>query len=693
MHNTNWLTQLKEALNSDVGLTSIMQQVDIGAKSKGNGEKLLPRTLRVKDTFLINQKGNILAEFDADLAALRNAGLEQDDYSIFHFVQKYGWRAPSAVSSNAGVSFFDDLRIEEALAACKGSTGYRLVKGDLTGIQDFIEADINLGLVGGAKNIAKRLRGKSFFVSVMTDFLAESLLESLNLPVWNLLFAGGGHFNLLIPDDPATLQKMEDWEKSTLLDMTHQLSGLLGLVIASVPCGQDFITHADKYFDKVNKERDVMKYRKGFSFLSDLFSNTKVKNLEQKRFEDIGKKVPKYNHLLWVKSTQNINSDNETELTLIYKSVLGQSLYLTDKPLSIKDFVQKNAANIQQVRFLSLNDTEFLQPNNILLAGRTSLGFRFVGNETPKDRHNELKDFEDITQEKGTDGKIMYEMLSVMRLDVDDLGCIFSKGLQQASLKQVVALSREMSFFFAGYFNHLARQENIYVVYSGGDDAFVVGHWKNMLRFARLLEQDFKKFVGNNPNIHFSAGIFTCDAHYPVAKFSEDAKDLLDKDAKKIQDKNAISVFNHCLKWDDFGSMIDFGETLLRYTESGNEQKGSRIARSVVNRILSVVKNSFHEKTELDESKKVVKRGYLKPETFYRNIANLKYLLARQGFDDKAMSEQGQKTGNIEGDVIKIILDAFEKSKNGDVQAIAANNLRVALNYTLYSLRKPKKEA
>jgi CRISPR-associated protein Csm1 len=436
-----------------------------------------------------------------------------------------------------------------------------------------------------------------------------------------------------------------------------------------------------------------MKYRKGFSFLSDLFSNTKVKNLEQKRFEDIGKKVPKYNHLLWVKSTQNINSDNETELTLIYKSVLGQSLYLTDKPLSIKDFVQKNAANIQQVRFLSLNDTEFLQPNNILLAGRTSLGFRFVGNETPKDRHNELKDFEDITQEKGTDGKIMYEMLSVMRLDVDDLGCIFSKGLQQASLKQVVALSREMSFFFAGYFNHLARQENIYVVYSGGDDAFVVGHWKNMLRFARLLEQDFKKFVGNNPNIHFSAGIFTCDAHYPVAKFSEDAKDLLDKDAKKIQDKNAISVFNHCLKWDDFGSMIDFGETLLRYTESGNEQKGSRIARSVVNRILSVVKNSFHEKTELDESKKVVKRGYLKPETFYRNIANLKYLLARQGFDDKAMSEQGQKTGNIEGDVIKIILDAFEKSKNGDVQAIAANNLRVALNYTLYSLRKPKKEA
>jgi hypothetical protein len=108
--------------------------------------------------------------------------------------------------------------------------------------------------------------------------------------------------------------------------------------------------------------------------------------------------------------------------------------------------------------------------------------------------------------------------------------------------------------------------------------------------------------------------------------------------------------------------------------------------------VLTIVKNSFYEKTELNDEKQWVKRGHLKPENFYRNLANLKYLFARQGFDAKAINTHGDLPGNIEGDVIKIILNAFEESQNNNsTKSVVANDLKVALNYALYSLREPNK--
>jgi CRISPR-associated protein Csm1 len=693
MHNTNWLPELRQSIAASDTLYSVLGQVNIGRNNPSGKERLVPRTLRVDASFLKNERGRVEEDFETDVNRIKALSLEADDYTVFHLAQKYGWRTAAAQNAEKGVSGFDDLRIEEAIAACGDADKYLLIKGDLTGIQDFIEADINLDIVGGAKNIAKRLRGKSFFVSAITDFLAESLLSDLNLPVWNLLFAGGGHFNLLAPDNDATRQAIKSWEKNTQTDLTQQLGGRLGLVLAVCPCEKDLLSKADAYFELLNRERDRQKYRKASDYLSVLFYPAKgAKSLGVKDFEAIGEVVPKYDFMLSIQSSAPLILGKNDEVRVVYEAADGNTLCLVKNPNVIGNFILQNSAAIEYLKVLSMNDTDFLPVGNAVIPGKTSYGFKLVGKETPKFNNGELKDFEEICEETTPEGKARYEMMSVMRLDVDDLGCIFSKGMKPAGLKQVVALSREMSFFFSGYFNHLAKLHKIYVVYSGGDDAFVVGHWYNMLHFARLLQTQFQEFAGKNPNIHFSAGIFTCDAHYPVGKFAEDSKTLLDEDAKKHPDKNRLSVFNHQISWKHFGDMLDFGEKVVQYSAVGDQKNSEKLARSIINRVLTVVKNSFYEKTELDENKNIAKRGHIRTENFYRNFANLKYLFARQGYDAKAMAEKGHLPGTIESDVIRIIVGAFNESKNNDAKTVAANDLRVALNYALYNLREPDKK-
>jgi len=71
-----------------------------------------------------------------------------------------------------------------------------LVKEDLSGIQSFLYDIANIE--GVTRGVTKRLRGRSVFLSLLPDLTARYILYTLKYPFINILFAGGGHFELII---------------------------------------------------------------------------------------------------------------------------------------------------------------------------------------------------------------------------------------------------------------------------------------------------------------------------------------------------------------------------------------------------------------------------------------------------------------------------------------------------------------
>ena len=122
----------------------------------------------------------------------------------------------TALGEAADVSLYDHVRLTAAYAvmlyrylAAKGVTDYRgalfsrdsaqalrqetaglLVSGDLSGIQSFIYTIPSAGAL-------KSLRGRSFYLEILMENIADEILARAGMSRSSLLYTGGGHFYLL----------------------------------------------------------------------------------------------------------------------------------------------------------------------------------------------------------------------------------------------------------------------------------------------------------------------------------------------------------------------------------------------------------------------------------------------------------------------------------------------------------------
>lgn len=148
-----------------------------------------------------------------------------------------------------------------------------------------------------------------------------------------------------------------------------------------------------------------------------------------------------------------------------------------------------------------------------------------------------------------------FKRLGVLRMDVDDLGFIFRKGFWKdnytpgsLSFSKHATLSRNMDYFFKGYLNTIWENgahksvgkewikkkiaDNSQIIYSGGDDLFVVGRWHLMVELAEEIRNHFQTWTCDHPDISISGGISIVTPKYPIMKAVDMAGDA-EKDAKK----------------------------------------------------------------------------------------------------------------------------------------------------------------
>ncbi|GIV39384.1 MAG: hypothetical protein KatS3mg033_1184 [Thermonema sp.] len=607
---------------------------------------------------------------------------------LFELCKKYMLRLPARTQASF-ISLYDEVRIaaaKQVIATQQGTTPdearYVLLKGDFKGIQGFIYDGVSQEEAGEGKGTARNLRARSFLVSFLTDYFADYLIDKLHLQTANLLYAGGGHFLLLA--SPLSGDLSIDAIEQEVNRLLKQFGSATFLLAATEPAtGQDLDQNFSVLMQQLGFALQRKKAQAHLSYLSDMLQplNTHLGSYNS-FLKRLGSELPYLDALIELRFNKEVLSEEET------KALKKEALFRLDTGSDIRYFmpysVERKDVNKppawEKKQFYKVIYLNYLKPTAYIpydtdyrgayvcklfgtYAPATEESIGKNKQEAPADKPGKTYvrtlSFEELAKSSyNEDEGLSYPLLGVLRMDVDNLGALFEIGLgEKASVLHTAALSRELALFFSHYINYLAEKFDVYVLYAGGDDAFVVGSWYNILHFTCRLRRRFASFCCENRDLTFSAGIFFCHDRFPVPKFAELAaqaeeaaksEPALGASASDAAVKNAVSVFGVVMKWELYAQMLSFAQTLLEHTATQEETgaKEGKLSRSMVHRILQIIKSSFTNTYEVNVM------------ALQRNMTGLHYWFARKGYTHDVIEKA---EADVVKEVIKVILSAFRE--------------------------------
>jgi CRISPR-associated protein Csm1 len=519
-----------------------------------------------------------------------NVSLEGYFDNLFYLWQKYTTFIPSAPGvAKPDVSLFDHSKTTAAIAVClykylknadklkdetfiqnRTDERYLLIGGDISGVQRFIYSITS-------KGAAKGLRGRSLYLQLLSEAIAKYILRRLELPITNLLFCAGGHFNILAPSN--SLENLEEIRRSIAEKLLKAHKGELYLTLEYIYLsGVDFEEkrYGERLKDLSNRlaERKKKKFAEILESYEGIFesidsggsrdtceicgSEENVNKVEDikicrfcKSFEELAEEIAKANYLVEIiGDAEKRVVDEGTWRDVISKFDIRYECY---EKLD-EDLIRGIEAD--KITIYKLNDTNFLKDAYLARGAKSpiSFGFKFIGRATPY-KQGTIKSFDELADD--SEGVNQW---AVLRMDVDDLGKIISQGLGgDQTISRISTLSSMLSLFFTGWIEKMCQKEeykeNIYTIYSGGDDLFIVGSWSVIPEIAREIYEDFRNFTCQNPNITLSGGIFIAPAKkfplYQAAELAGDAEELA-----KLKGKDAITFFETPVKWERFNNGV-----------------------------------------------------------------------------------------------------------------------------------------
>lgn len=574
---------------------------------------------------------NLWAAFEADASSLKQAPtLPALLEATLSLMQLYTWCVPSAYYRNVpDVSLYDHGRMTGALAACLAADERdgnwcaevqaalyteeaaaarpvaQLVGGDISGIQTYLYTMAS----GGA---AKSLRGRSFYLQLLTEAVALAFLEALDLPITNLIYAGGGHFYILAPTNPQVARTVRELQQrlGEVLLRGHQGRLYLAVAHIAIPAHRFMGGAFSGVWDELKRglERDK---RRRFAALG-----------AERMAEEIGAALGQGGHPDHFCQVCGREGDWTAEPDELRKcpvceslEALGNDLRTTqallvskippeEKPLMSWDdglralgvdvtLVQEGQACVQapeaaefvrlwKLRAGPMPDVEARVP---VVESRHLLAL--VAPRIKRKREVQVATFEDLAKASQTN----VEQWGVLRMDVDDLGRLFREGLaERATLSRTAALSFLIRLFFEGHlpalvkpYNDFTRtgagQDKAYVMYAGGDDLFIVGTWEVLPELAHAIQQKFGDFTADNPRITLSAGITVHPQKYPLYLAAEEAGEALEENAKGFRRpdgraKDALSFLGQTIGWEAYPALAAQVERWGKWVEDGVASKG-----------------------------------------------------------------------------------------------------------------------
>ncbi len=598
---------------------------------------------------------------------------KNDFNTILALLKKYTSTIPSAAYvSKSDISLFDHSKTTAAIATSRylykrdsenklkktvDDDVYIIINGDISGIQNFI---FKVSSPKEAQSgMSKRLRGRSLYLTLLCDAIASHIVEELELTEANILFCGGGRFTIIGPNTDKAKNKLSEIKDTINKEFINKFNAELYLALVLEECnGEDLSQYGDVTRILSNKLAEDKKH-KFIDNLEDVFSlddEVKYEDLcsvcgnpyekkdeeticdECKSHERLGQKAANADYMIKIYSKEN-KYKFKKKCTFFEKLNIGYLFKNESSNLAMK--IDEWAIDADKIEVIKLNNTDFLTLEgkvNDDLRDKISFSFSFLGNVVPNlGRYSEHKYmplyFEHLAKiSRGSD------KLGVLKMDVDNLGRIFSEGLSDSvSISRISTLSSQMDMFFSGFVNNIASQFKVYsnvndiedwkskfkdiklelqddfnddvetvtiyklkygvklspeeefnlekyeiptihINYSGGDDLLVLGPYDDIILFAEELRNKFKEWTCNNPSINLSAGINIVSPKFPIGKAAIMSEDYLE--TSKSCGRNKITLFGEVVNWDStdnikgFEDIFEFCRDLEKNCENKNISKG-----------------------------------------------------------------------------------------------------------------------
>lgn len=473
----------------------------------------------------------------------------------------------TAKSEMADISLFDHMKLTAAVGSCiyaylqeQGETDYRtrlfekgndfygeeaflLFSMDISGIQDFIYTIVS-------KNALKTLRARSFYLEIMMEHIIDGLLLELHLSRANLIYSGGGHCYILMPNTKSAqtaagqyMEKLNHW-------LMEWFDISLYVAWGCAPCSTDALKNVPEgsYAQIFRQVGDEISRRKSHRYTcADIMAfNAKVHN-DYTRECKVCKKIAEVNEdgicpicKAIEQFSRNILEDGFFTVTLEKSEnalpLPGGHYLVSDNRDSLKKKMQE--------------DNHFVRAysKNQMFTGRHIATKLWVGDYSSK------KTFETYAREaEGID------RIGIIRADVDNLGQAFVSGFENpanhnryVTLSRTAALSRQLSLFFKLHINKILEKgaysidgksvgaRNVTICYSGGDDLFIVGAWNEVIELAVDIRRDFERYTQGT--LTLSAGIGIYASGYPISAIAREVA-VLEDASKFLPGKNAVTLF------------------------------------------------------------------------------------------------------------------------------------------------------
>lgn len=565
--------------------------------------------------------------------------------SCFSFIPSF-----SSNGKTEDISLFDNIKLSAAISSCvseflieHGCSDFKaalfdgkdrfldekafiMFSCDFSGIQSFIYS------VTSDKAL-KSLRSRSFWLEMFMEHLIDELIELAGVSRANLIYSGGGHCYVLLPATHRARNAAASVEEVFKKWLIEKFGDSLFIAFSLREC---------RALDLMNIPEEKEPYKMIYREISAELSKKKMKRFSAEDFSHLNV-LPKERECRSCGKDFEALSENDgrceqCSLFIDMSSMIQENkvlfAVLSEKPENkIISELPSCTHGKAYLSFVPINDySELLKSEKLIRAYRKNnpdTGFAYAANIYMGDYSSS----NNLT-ELASSGK-----MGVFRADVDSLGLAFISGFSNSDAKSIkdrnrhvtlartASFSRELSRFFKYYLNGILEKHDdpdirkalnafgenrVSIVYSGGDDVFIIGEWRYVLYSALAIEECFRNFsIGK---LTISGGISFCGSKYPVKAAAEETAELEDA-SKQFEDaagkKNAITLFsagdgkeNHTYRWDIFRENV-IGEKLasLKNFFSICNEKGN----SLLYKLLDFLRNA---------DRKI-------------NLARLAYLLAR----------------------------------------------------------------
>ena len=522
---------------------------------------------------------------------------------------------------------------------------FLLVSGDFYGIQSFIFSDS--GEAG--KNRAKILRGRSFAVSLFSELAADMLCREIGIPSSSLLLNAAGKFTIIAPNTKAAKNAVADVESRVndwLMKISYGENAIGMTFVEASP--EDFVK--DRFvdlWDRLNKEMEQKKFQKidmdkfggtVDDYLDSFYNNLKSplcpfcgKRPSSSEVEDsvlvgeagsacnicrdhifLGEKIVKEEKIAITTCDADIKGDKLFEPIFGNYQVAfvgggmkemarsGQLLKYWDISIDPQGTVSKEVTAKFINGYVPVCSQEDLYDDRILEGKKSDEKkeelINLINEESPKTfGHISSKA---LNPKENGGGYCGIEALGILKADVDQLGLLMSCGLkpEQFTISRLATMSRQLNFYFAVYLPHLLKTDerfmDIYTVFAGGDDLFLIGPWNRIIKLVGFLRESFADYVCHNKEIHFSAGISLHKPHTPLDKLSGAAEAAIEK--SKNEGRNRITLFSETVDWGEFARLTEIKDILRLWRNK------EQITNSMIYRLNDFIRMSESEKQLLE---------------------------------------------------------------------------------------------